>query len=277
MSPSAHARRWITVAFVVPVLIVFFLYAPPVAVTVLAAVVMCMALWEYFHAFCGTQKPFDYGYLLACALGLAVMFSALAQSFTLMFVVLWMALFVFAARAVILYNQGGRSFERLVLEAFSVLYIPCLLSAPVLIRGGDRGVAWLFFALFLAFISDTGAFYGGKFFGKHKLIPNVSPGKTVQGSLGSIVADLIVATAFKLLVFPELSWSFVLLLGVTAAVATQMGDLFESMLKRSFGIKDSGAFFPGHGGMLDRIDGFFFTGPVVYCFQLLASLSLWTA
>ncbi|MEW5734920.1 MAG: phosphatidate cytidylyltransferase [Thermodesulfobacteriota bacterium] len=272
MTASAHAKRWITVAFVVPVLIIFFLYAPSIAVTVLAAVVMCMALWEYFHAFCETKKPYDYGYLLACALGATIMFSAWAQSFDLMFVTLWMTLFVFAARAVILYNQGGRSFERLVLEAFSILYIPCLLSAAVLIRVGDRGVAWLFFTLFLAFISDTGAFYGGKFFGKHKLIPKVSPGKTVEGSMGSIVADLIVASVFKLLVFPELSWHFILVLGVTAAVATQMGDLFESMLKRSFGIKDSGVFFPGHGGMLDRIDGFFFTGPVVYCFMLLAAL-----
>jgi len=87
------------------------------------------------------------------------------------------------------------------------------------------------------------------------------------------VADIIVVIAFKLIVpaMAELSWGFMLAMAVCAAVATQIGDLFESMLKRSYNVKDSGIFFPGHGGMLDRIDGLLFTGPVVLGFMLAAA------
>lgn len=269
MPPSAHARRWITVAIVVPVLVVFFLRAPAWPVCILAALVTALALWEYHNLFLNVAAPHkDFGYWMAVGLSALILASALGNSFQGMFVALWMTFLAYAARALISYNQGKPSFEKLTIEALAILYIPSLMSGLILIRTGEHGVAWLFFVMFLAFISDTGAFYAGRFFGKHKLIPNISPGKTVEGSIGSIVADLVVVTAFKFLVFPDLSWPLCVGLAVCAAVATQMGDLFESMLKRSFGVKDSGIFFPGHGGMLDRIDGMLFTGPVVYCFQL---------
>ncbi len=272
MAPSAHARRWITVAFVVPVLVVFFLKAPAVAVCVLAAIVASLALWEYFNVFCKVEAPHkDFGYWLSVALGAIILGAAVRGSFESMFVAIWMAFLSFSARALIGYNRGNPGFEKLAVEAVSILYVPSLLAALLLIRRGDHGVAWLFFVLFLAFISDTGAFYAGRFFGRRKLIPKISPGKTVEGSLGSIAADLVVVTAFKYLVLKDLSWAICVPLAVCAAVATQMGDLFESMMKRSFGAKDSGIFFPGHGGMLDRIDGMLFTGPVVYCFQLIHS------
>ena len=270
MPPSAHARRWITVAIVVPVLVVFFLKAPAYAVCALASLVTALALWEYHNLFCNIAAPHkDFGYWLAVGLSALILGSALAGSFEGMFMALWMTFLAFSARALLGYNRGKPGFEKLTVEAVAILYIPSLMAALILIRTGNRGVTWLFFTLFLAFISDTGAFYAGRFFGRHKLIPKISPAKTVEGSLGSIAADIVVVAAFKFLVMPELSWPLGVALAVCAAVATQMGDLFESMMKRSCGVKDSGIFFPGHGGMLDRIDGMLFTGPVVYCFQLI--------
>lgn len=272
MPASAHAKRWITVAIVAPFLVAFFLYAPKEAVCVLAVLVASLALWEYHNLFCRVEAPHkDFGFWLGVGLSALILAAAVAGSFEGMFVALWMTFLAYSARALIGYNQGKPGFEKLTVEALAILYIPCLLSAILLIRSGNHGITWLFFTLFLAFISDTGAFYTGRFFGKTKLIPKVSPGKTVEGSIGSVLADLLVVTVFKLVVIPDLSWIFCIALAVCAAVATQMGDLFESMLKRSFGVKDSGIFFPGHGGMLDRIDGMLFTGPVVYCFQLIHS------
>jgi phosphatidate cytidylyltransferase len=273
MSPSAHAKRWITVGFVVPVLVVFFLSAPAGAVAVLAAIVGALALWEYFSLFVGTKSPADLGYLLAVSIGSGIMWAGCAGAFSMMFVLLWVAVFAFSSRAIIRYNQGRPGFDVLVKEAMAILYIPCMLTSIILIRASENGVSWLFLVLFLAFISDTGAFYAGRFFGRHKLIPKISPAKTVEGALGSIVADIIVVIAFKLIVpaMAELSWGFMLAMAVCAAVATQIGDLFESMLKRSYNVKDSGIFFPGHGGMLDRIDGLLFTGPVVLGFMLAAA------
>jgi phosphatidate cytidylyltransferase len=270
MPASAHARRWITVVFVAPVLIAFFLKAPAYAVCVLASVVSALALWEYHNIFCNVEAPHkDFGYWMAVILSLIILAAALKNSFEGMFVAIWMTFLSFGARALIGFNRGKPGFEKLAVEALAILYIPSLMAALILIRCGEHGVTWLFFVLFLAFISDTGAFYGGRFFGKHKLIPKISPAKTVEGSLGSIAADLVVVTVFKFTVLTDISWPLGISVAVFAAVATQMGDLFESMLKRSFGAKDSGIFFPGHGGMLDRIDGMLFTGPVVYCFQLI--------
>ncbi len=271
MALSSHQKRWVTAFFLAPTLLAFFYLSPPGAFMILACVVSALALWEYFKNFCKAGTLLDFGYILAVALGTLILLAAWRGSFRLMFVVLWITLLVYAGRAMIRFNQGKRGFEKLTVEALSILYIPCMLSSLVLLRGEDRGVVWMTLPLWLAFLSDTGAFYAGTYLGRHKLIPSLSPNKTVEGSAGSILADLAVATVFKLFFLPELSWVFILLLAVCAALATQMGDLFESMIKRSFGVKDMGGIFPGHGGMMDRIDGMLFTAPVVYCFKVFAA------
>ncbi|MBW1989445.1 MAG: phosphatidate cytidylyltransferase [Deltaproteobacteria bacterium] len=267
MTLTGHQKRWVTVFAVVPALIVYLVFMPTGGLAVLLAVVAALALWEYFKNFCRAESPLDFGYILAVALSCLIFWAAYDGSFMVMFLVLWLALFVFAGRAMIRFNQGKTGFEKLTLEALSILYIPCLLSSLLLLRRGEDGVAWLFFPLFLAFLSDTGAFYAGTYLGKHKLIPRLSPAKTVEGSLGSIVFDVAVVVVFKLFFLTHVSWTFMLVLAVCAALATQMGDLFESMIKRSFQVKDVGGILPGHGGLLDRIDGLLFTGPVVWCFQ----------
>lgn len=122
--------------------------------------------------------------------------------------------------------------------------------------------------LLLAWIGDTGAYFAGRFLGKHKLYPEVSPKKTWEGAVGGLAGSLAAVAAMKVLRLESLSWLDVVLLAVPGGVLGQLGDLVESLIKRSVGVKDSGALLPGHGGMLDRIDAVLFIAPYVYLYLL---------
>jgi phosphatidate cytidylyltransferase len=148
------------------------------------------------------------------------------------------------------------------------VYIGLPIAMLILIDMQHKGNIWIFFLLAVIFANDTGAFYAGKLFGKHKLYPEVSPNKTWEGSVGGLILGLFVATVFlkidTLKVHaPDLN---LLLLVFGLSVATQAGDLVESMIKRIYGVKDSGGILPGHGGILDRIDGLLFAIPVLYAY-----------
>lgn len=121
--------------------------------------------------------------------------------------------------------------------------------------------------------NDTGAYLIGSMWGKRKLAPTISPHKTVEGWCGGLLCTLLVAVILRLLLFPEMSWLVILLMGIVVAVFGTIGDLFESGLKRQAGVKDSGSLIPGHGGILDRIDSLLFAVPAVYL--LLAFLTIY--
>ena len=127
-----------------------------------------------------------------------------------------------------------------------------------------NGYHWLLYALFTTFATDTGAYFVGRAFGKHKLAPVISPGKTWEGAAGGLIwaVGISIALAAVLdLSFPL--WQQVLL-GLLLGTVAQMGDLLESALKRRAGVKDAGVLIPGHGGVLDRIDSLLVTIPVTY-------------
>lgn len=148
----------------------------------------------------------------------------------------------------------------------ALLYVPLMASVWPQIKH-HFGPGWLFVTLAIAFMSDTGAYAFGRLWGKHKLYPAVSPGKTWEGALGGIVGANVATLGFgSAFLLPELSVVHAVILGVLGSLAGQVGDLFESMLKRSHGVKDSGNLLPGHGGMLDRVDALLFVAPVVYYF-----------
>jgi phosphatidate cytidylyltransferase len=146
------------------------------------------------------------------------------------------------------------------------LYVPLLMSYLVLLREMDHGVKWIFLLLIIVMAGDTAAFYVGSTIGKRKLYPIVSPKKSVEGMIGglagSIIGTLIAGATF----FPELSVVGAVAMALLVGLLGQLGDLFESLLKRSFGVKDSGNIFPGHGGMLDRLDSVLFAAPSLYVY-----------
>jgi phosphatidate cytidylyltransferase len=161
--------------------------------------------------------------------------------------------------------------DRSVLEVISgqlqgIIYIPVLLSFLILIRAGSSGMIWIFILLAIVFAGDTSALYVGSYFGRRKISPAISPGKTIEGSIGGLGANLIVGTVGKLFFLPELPWETSILFFIAIGIAGQVGDLFESELKRSSGLKDSSGILPGHGGILDRIDALLFAAPVAYIF-----------
>jgi phosphatidate cytidylyltransferase len=157
---------------------------------------------------------------------------------------------------------------------FGVIYVALLAGFLVGVRmigyeDGAVGVPSLapklltmFFAMVM--MTDTGAYYTGRSIGKHKLAPRVSPGKTIEGSIGGFVAAALTGPLCKQFFFPEIPLLDAVLLGASIGVIGQIGDLAESLLKRGAGVKDSGAILPGHGGMLDRVDSILFCAPVLY-------------
>jgi phosphatidate cytidylyltransferase len=131
------------------------------------------------------------------------------------------------------------------------------------------GPWWLLFALMINWIGDTGAYYVGRKFGKHKLAPHVSPGKSWEGAAASAVTGVIFGMIFLPLTIQGTSLWAAALVSLVANAAGQVGDLAESALKRGAGVKDSGTILPGHGGMLDRLDSSLFAMPVVYTLVML--------
>lgn len=166
------------------------------------------------------------------------------------------------------YSTGSNVLDVMSKQVQGSIYVPLFISSLVFIRSDvQSGVAWIFYVLVLVAFCDTGAFYAGTFFGKHKLCPKVSPGKTVEGFMGGLALSLIGGLAIKAYFFPELPLAMTVIFLITVSVVGPVGDLFESALKRTGGVKDSGSIIPGHGGILDRIDALLFVAPVAYVFK----------
>ncbi|WP_457574937.1 phosphatidate cytidylyltransferase [Desulfolithobacter sp.] len=150
------------------------------------------------------------------------------------------------------------------LSTLALAYISFCGAHLVLIRFLDNGAGWLLLLVAITAGSDTGAYYAGRAFGRRKLCPAISPGKTVAGALGGIVAGSLAAVLVGSVALPEVSLVRVALLGPLLVMVGIMGDLVESVIKRSSGVKDSGTILAGHGGLLDRIDSLLLTAPVFY-------------
>jgi phosphatidate cytidylyltransferase len=173
--------------------------------------------------------------------------------------------------------------DRVLLDSacslFCLVYIGFTLCTLPLIGAQEGGPSLLLLLLFVVWSGDTAAFYVGKNFGRHKLAPRLSPGKTWEGTAASVAGSLVITVVLielakyltgrgiDLLAYPGSIWNW-LLLAVILNVAAQLGDLVESALKRGAGVKDSGTMLPGHGGVLDRIDALLLAAPVLWYAQL---------
>jgi phosphatidate cytidylyltransferase len=273
MSPEprreAHLKRWVTGLALLPVLIVCVLLGGWVfSLLVGAAVVIC--LWEFFRIVypAGTGGRVDPFRLAGYLAGILVVAAAHAGRPELIVGVL--AANVLAGGLISIGRFAGerRSPEWAAREVQGVCYIPLLLSFFIMLRALPDGIAWIFVVCAVVFAGDIGALYAGTLWGRHKLSPAISPGKSVEGALAGLAANLLTASAAKALFLPELGWGACWLFALAIGLAGQAGDLFESGLKRVSNVKDSGGLLPGHGGILDRIDALLFAGPVAYFFRV---------
>jgi len=176
-------------------------------------------------------------------------------------------------------RPNDRSVQSVIYSLFGYLYIPWLLGYAITLRYTPDGVLGLWYLAIpiLAIIaSDVGAYVIGKLFGRRKLAPQVSPNKTLEGAFGglglAIVIVSLVTYGLEILLGLRVDIYDTILFSILVSSAAQLGDLFESLIKRWAGVKDAGFFLPGHGGALDRIDGMLFAVPVAYYFVLLVIL-----
>jgi len=160
-------------------------------------------------------------------------------------------------------------------ECFAVLYLGATAACLGWLRLWPQeptGVKILFFFLACVWVGDSGAYYVGKNFGRHKMSPKISPKKTVEGLAGGVVTTYVAGAAAAFILDLELSATHIFALATILAAAAPVGDLIESLFKRDSGIKDSSSLIPGHGGLLDRTDSLFYPAPLVLGYLLLTGL-----
>jgi phosphatidate cytidylyltransferase len=268
-----YLKRWITGLVALPFL-VYLIYSGGTFFALFIAAISVVSLWEYFKiAFTDPDQLDQPGPRLGVIplIGLltapAIVWTAHKFSVDLVVCILVLNLIVCALFSFTRFKTDKRVIETVVKSGQALIYIPLMLAFAVLIRDGSDGMPWLFFILAIVFAGDIGALYAGTYLGRHKLCPPVSPGKTIEGSLGGLAGNVAVGALVKLIFFPRLLWGESILFFLILGVVGQIGDLYESEFKRAAGVKDSGVILPGHGGLLDRIDALLFALPVAYFFK----------
>jgi phosphatidate cytidylyltransferase len=158
------------------------------------------------------------------------------------------------------------------LAALGVLYIGGCLSTYIWTIRLPEGRHWVLLGIVAVAAGDTAAYFTGRAFGRRPLSPRVSPNKTLEGAGGGLAASLAAGTCYAAVFLPSIPWTYAALVSALVGAAGQAGDLFESLLKRAAGVKDSGTILPGHGGMFDRADAAIAAGPVLYLAAVLSSM-----
>jgi phosphatidate cytidylyltransferase len=254
--------REITALIGAPMLLAVIILGPPWSYITLIAATSSLALWEFLTL--GEKKGYPVQKLLSIALMLflfaAFVFEQLSVEVAVFAILLLIpAVYVFSRRSIEAALPGT------AVCVLGTLYIGMLNGALLRLRL-DFVVGWklVVFLLISVWAGDAGAYYVGRAFGKTRLSPRVSPKKTVEGGVGGVFASMVAAAIIAMTFFRE----FPLVHAVTAAavlsVSGVVGDLAESLWKRSADVKDSGTLIPGHGGFLDRLDSIYFTAPLLY-------------
>ncbi|PIE31474.1 phosphatidate cytidylyltransferase [candidate division KSB3 bacterium] len=188
----------------------------------------------------------------------------LLTNFTITLLVLALLLYALLTK-----RSLADSIPALASTLLGIFYVSWLFSHLILLYDFKYGREFIFYLLLVVWSGDTGAYYCGKAFGKHRLAPVISPKKTIEGSIGGTVASLAASCIAKWTFLPLLGYKDCVFLGLGLAIIAQLGDLCESMIKRGADVKDSGTILPGHGGILDRVDGVLCAAPVLYYYSLV--------
>ena len=269
MAASNLAIRFATAGVGIPVILFLLYKAPPIAFFVVAFLALCVGAFELFtmtHA--GDRASQAIGVALTAAVSFVVWFAghdARAMLTTLVVVPLLGPLLT-----LVRLGDISTAALRACAMGFGPLFVgvPMTLLAALRRDMGDAGAGYVVMTLMFAWLADTGGYFAGRFLGKHKLYPAVSPKKTVEGAFGGLAGSVCGGLIGSFLLVPSLPVAHAVPLALVASAFGQAGDLGESLIKRSTGVKDSGAIVPGHGGILDRVDALLMTSTVVYLYTL---------
>lgn len=274
--------RLITALILIPIVIAALFLLPPLAFALVTLVVCMLAAWEWGQLAGFTSRPQRIWLAILCGFLLALMMlsvPAYHQSVPQVSGSLWLSLaWWLAALLLVLFYPGSAAIwrnSRPLRLLFGLLTIVPFFWGMLALRqfGYEQnpytGAWWLLYVMLLVWGADSGAYMFGKLFGKHKLAPKVSPGKTWEGLIGGLLTSAVISWLFGRYAPLNVVPTTLLACSVLAALASVLGDLTESMFKREAGIKDSGHLIPGHGGILDRIDSLTAAVPVFACLMLL--------
>ncbi len=254
-------KQRVVTALVLSALLLGVLLAAPISIfNACMALVCALAAWEW--AALAQLPAWARGVFVAAILATAwFIFAHAPQILALAWMsalVVWALALVWVSRYPRYASQWANKPVRSLIGLGALL--PTLLAFWFL-RQQEQGIGWVVLLLVVVATADSGAYFAGRAFGRHKLAPQVSPGKSWEGVLGGWIGALMLAAGLSIF-SPSLSLLTCLLLVMPAAMISVLGDLLESMLKREAGVKDSGSLLPGHGGFLDRIDGLTAAAPV---------------
>jgi phosphatidate cytidylyltransferase len=259
-------RRFATALIIIPPLGLLIIFGPSYALYIMVSVTAILGLYEFYTMTLpeggtgGKITGIALGIIL-CSLFQWAPYEAIILFLGAVMVVLFLGYAFSSEELSLLPNRIGIVF-------LGIIYIPFLLSHVSLINKLPHGIFWVLLLLSTVWVGDTFALLIGSWWGRHKLSPQISPHKTVEGFFACFIGAILTVFAFKSLFLPTLMTVDALVVGTGIALFGQLGDLSESMIKRGAKVKDSGSLIPGHGGVLDRLDSFLFAAPFLYYFLI---------
>lgn len=259
------AQRLLAVVIGAPVVIGTILCPVTSVFKIFVALCLLLALFEFFTVVSFSKNERFFAVAVGLLHTLTLLFCpAAGKNGWIEISLLLMAIFLFYCFSPRKGLEGVA--QRIGLTLLGSLYIGTFGATVGLTRDLPNGIFWISVLLTMTWLNDTFAYFFGHWLGRRRLAPMISPGKTIEGLLGGFLGSFSGFLLFWFLLENPISISEGILLTLLVGIAGPLGDLSESLIKRSFGVKDSGNIIPGHGGMLDRIDALLFTAPIVYLF-----------
>lgn len=259
--------REITAAVLSPLAIWIIGWSHEYVFDAAVAVIAVLAMYEFLDL--GRHKGYQVPVPLCIAIMLVIMAAFILEDVSVE-LGMFAALLIIPASYVFSRKPLQDSLPSSAIAVLATTYVGMLSGSLIRLRHDfPEGWKLVFFLLLVVWLGDSGAYYVGKKFGRHKLSPHISPKKTVEGLAGGITASVITAIVVHFTFFPKFPLVHAIIAGVILSFAGVVGDLAESMWKRSADVKDSGTLLPGHGGFLDRFDSILFTAPILYCYWTL--------
>lgn len=268
-------KRELTAAVLSPVAIYVIGWSNNYAFDAVIGLISALALYELLVL--GRRKGYELPIVLCILVMLFIVLAFVLEPISVEMGV-FLSLLIIPAWYVITRRPLEDALPSSAIAVMATLYVGMLGGSLIRLRNDfpqkvgsslPIGSKLVFFLLLVVWLGDAGAYYIGKKFGRHKLSPLISPNKTIEGGIGGVVTAIITAIVIHLTFFSEMPLLHAIFGGIVLSLAGLIGDLVESMWKRSAAVKDSGTLIPGHGGFLDRFDSIFFTAPILYVYWVL--------